>query len=441
MSTGWKHVDINEHVSFRVPEELQFVKKLGSGAFATAAAFKNATTGQAVAVKKIANAFEDVIDGKRHVREVQLLRQLKHENIISILDMFMPEDRSFEDIYIVQEHMDCDLHKVINSQSVLEEEHNRYFVYQILCAVHYIHSANLVHRDLKPANVLVNRNCDVKVCDFGLARAGCLPGVTDYVVTRWWRAPEVVLLPSAYNEKVDVWSIGCILAELMGRKPIFRGADHLDQIKKIFHVVGTPSEGDLDWLPPEPCPARRWLSTMPVWPKQQWSAIYPNASDLATAALEAMICMNPAQRLSAKDAMKLAFFQPLYVEGDIQDADAPIACTVDSIVEPTKYWIRNVMYAECCKFHPEHLQPRVIQLHPLAMAADGTLPISCHGLAGDELATIVAEPGQDISDLRAKLSRRLDEPMELLQLLRADGHLLNSSDAEEHLDARVVLAL
>lgn len=440
MCTGWKVVDVTNNVSFRVPEELELVRKLGAGAFATAAAFKNKTTGKQVAVKKIEHAFQDLIDGKRHLREVQLLRQLKHDNIIPILDMFLPDKRDFDDVYIVQELMDTDLHKVIQSKQELEEEHHRYFVYQILLAVSYIHSAGLVHRDLKPANVLVNKSCDVKVCDFGLARAGCVPGVTDYVVTRWWRAPEVVLMPSAYNEKVDLWSIGCILAECMGRQPLFQGGDHLDQIKKIFHIIGTPSEADLVWLPEAPCPARGFIARMPVWPKKPWSTLFPKVSHSATEALEAMLCINPCQRLSAKFAMMLEYFQPLYMEGDSREAPALIYCEADS-TEPTKHWLQNSMYAEICKFHPDQCQARVIELHPKPIAEDGTLAVACRGMGGDVLATITAEPGQDIGALRAKLSRQLDEPLEFLQLLRADGRLLDRCDAEEHKDVRLVLAV
>lgn len=389
---GWKDVAVTNNVSFTVPEDLELVRKLGSGAFATAAAFKSKATGKQVAVKKIENAFNDLVDGKRHLREVQLLRQLKHENIVSILDMFLPDHRDFDDIYIVQELMDTDLHKVIQSKQNLEEEHHRYFVYQILLAINYIHSANLVHRDLKPANVLVNKNCDVKICDFGLARAGCEPGVTDYVVTRWWRAPEVVLLPSAYNEKVDIWSIGCILAELIARKPIFLGTDHLDQLKKIFCIIGTPSENDLLWLPPAPCPSRSFISRMPVWERKPWSTVLPEVSQLAIEALNAMLHVDRDQRVSAKDAMMLEYFKPLFMEGDIKQGDVCITCDVDKMepLKPTKHWLQNSMYAEICYLHPEHALSGVIQLHPLPSASDGTLAVSCHSLEGSALATITA---------------------------------------------------
>merc|ERR1712056_3526 len=151
----------------------------------------------------------------------------------------------------------------------------------------YLHTANVVHRDLKPSNILVNKNCDLKICDFGLARGFGAdqddPTLTDYVVTRWYRAPEVVLLASEYTKSIDVWSVGCILCELIGRKPIFCGKDHLDQIKKILMVIGTPTEADLEWLPPKG-PARAFIRKIPPSVKQEWKSIYPKASDNAAEA-------------------------------------------------------------------------------------------------------------------------------------------------------------
>jgi len=300
-----------------------------------------------------------------------------------------------------------------------------------------IHSADLVHRDIKPANVLVNKDCDVKICDFGLARAGCAPGVTDYVVTRWWRAPEVVLLPSKYTALVDIWSVGCILAELLGRTPIFRGKDYLDQIWKIFEVVGTPSGDDLSFLPPD-APARRFIEKT-AYPKKEWSSIFPLASKSAIEALEKMLCVNPQKRADAKSSIMLEYFKVLHQPEDLRVANAAITCEHDRMA-PTQHWLRNAMYAEMCHYHKDMAKSRVIQLHASQLAADGTLAVSCCGMSGDELTKITAEPGQDISAIRATLSRQLDEPLEFLQLLTADGRLLNRCDAEEHQEARMVLA-
>jgi len=134
----------------------------------------------------------------------------------------------------------------------------------------------------------VCRNCDLKICDFGLARGfsaagteeGAEGGLTDYVVTRWYRAPEVVLLASEYTLAIDVWSVGCILCELIGRKALFTGKDHLDQIKKIIEISGTPSEAELHWLPPDG-PARRFIKKCPPSRGRPLTELYPRANPVS----------------------------------------------------------------------------------------------------------------------------------------------------------------
>merc|ERR1719498_1455907 len=256
----------------KVPANLDLIKKVGSGAYGVVASFQDQQTGNKLAVKKITDAFHDLVDGKRILREIKLMRHFNHDNVICILDLYPPDSPDFDDIYIVQDLMETDLHRVIYSKQVLNEEHHQYFSYQILRGLLYMHSANVVHRDLKPSNILVNKNCDLKICDFGLARGLGVDEedatLTDYVVTRWYRAPEVVLLASEYTKSIDVWSVGCILCELIGRKPIFTGKDHLDQIKKILQVLGTPTEKDMAWLPGNG-PARKFIEKqIPKCPKK-----------------------------------------------------------------------------------------------------------------------------------------------------------------------------
>lgn len=152
--------------------------------------------------------------------------------------MQRPEAKTgFNDIYIVTEFMETDLHRVIYSRQDLTDEHIQYFVYQILRGLLYMHSANVIHRDLKPGNILVNKNCDLKICDLGLARGyeteeefktEYQTVLFRYVVTRWYRAPEVILNASEYSKAVDIYSVGCILAELLGRTPLFPGENYLD---------------------------------------------------------------------------------------------------------------------------------------------------------------------------------------------------------------------
>ena len=152
-----------------------------------------------------------------------LLAQL----LAQVLDIQAPARADFEDVYIISELMDTDLHRVIYSRQKLTDDHVQFFLYQMLCALKYMHSAKVLHRDLKPSNILLNSNCDLKICDFGLSR-GLSPGqdtgdLTEYVVTRWYRAPEIMLSCQDYTTAIDVWSVGCIFGEMLGRKPLFPG--------------------------------------------------------------------------------------------------------------------------------------------------------------------------------------------------------------------------
>lgn len=355
MPSAWKELVIDGKIKFKVPGHLDMIKKVGSGAYGTVVSFQDPRTGEKLAVKKITDAFNDLVDGKRILREVKLLRCLKHDNIISILDMYPPDHPDFDDIYIVTDLMETDLHRVIYSKQVLNDEHHQYFSYQILRGLLYLHTANVVHRDLKPSNILVNKNCDLKICDFGLARGFGNdeedPSLTDYVVTRWYRAPEVVLLASEYTKSIDVWSVGCILCELIGRKPIFCGKDHLDQIKKILQVIGTPTEADLEWLPGR-SPARSFIKKVPPSTKQPWSAIYPKATQKGIDAIEQMLTFNPLKRVTVPGAIVLPYYESLHMPDDEPKAERPMDWAFDKFT-PTKRLLQNYIYVECAKFHQD----------------------------------------------------------------------------------------
>lgn len=223
-----KHTFVASGTSFTVPKKYEYIKVLGQGAYGVVCSANDRVGNKKVAIKKVPNAFADLIDAKRIVREIKLIEFFNHENVISLLDVLKPESKTgFEDIYFVNDLMETDLHRVIYSHQDLSDDHIQYFVYQILKGVLYLHSASVIHRDLKPSNLLLNKNCDLKICDFGLAR-GLETGdpeniLTEYVVTRWYRAPEVILNASNYTKAIDIWSIGCILAELLGRTPLFPG--------------------------------------------------------------------------------------------------------------------------------------------------------------------------------------------------------------------------
>ena len=216
---------------FEVKKKYVPIKPIGKGGVCgIVCSAKDEKQNTKVAIKKITNAFENVVDAKRTLREIKLLRHLRHENVVPITDCMLPskeEEYNFNDVHVMYELMDTDLHQIIRSDQPLTDDHCQYFIYQLLRGLKYIHSADVLHRDLKPSNLLLNANCDLKICDFGLARTNTQDKnrdfMTEYVVTRWYRAPELLLSCAEYTVAIDVWSCGCILAELLGRKPLFPG--------------------------------------------------------------------------------------------------------------------------------------------------------------------------------------------------------------------------
>ncbi|CEM34961.1 unnamed protein product [Vitrella brassicaformis CCMP3155] len=347
-------------VVFEVPERMELIRKVGSGAYGVVVSFKEKTTGQKVAVKKVENAFNDLIDAKRILREIRILGHLKHENFIGIQDMYPPKSPDFEDIYIVTDLMETDLHRVIYSKQELTDEHFQYFIYQLLRGLLYLHSANVLHRDLKPSNILVNKNCDLKICDLGLARglaesdsAGADAPLTDYVVTRWYRAPEVVLDASNYGRAVDVWAVGCIFCELLGRRALFTGRDHLDQIKQIINILGTPKEEDLQWLP-QGGAARRFLTKIPSSKGKRLTEVFPKANPDALDLVSKMLAFDPNKRISVDDALKHKYFEGLHSEEDEPRCDTAIDWSFDNF-QPTKPLLQQKVYTECAVFHPDIL--------------------------------------------------------------------------------------
>lgn len=178
--------------------------------------------------------------------------------------------------------MEADLHQIIRSEQSLTDAHYQYFVYQICRGLKYIHSSNVLHRDLKPGNLLVNADCELKICDFGLARGIATisdsqdPGfMTEYVATRWYRAPEIMLSYRSYSKAIDIWSVGCILAELLGGKPLFKGRDYVDQLSQILRVCGTPDEATISRIGSEK--SQMYIKTLSYTPKVPFRKVYPNA--------------------------------------------------------------------------------------------------------------------------------------------------------------------
>lgn len=228
---------------FTVDERYSMIRTIGSGAYGVVISAKDSKCDRNIAIKMVPKAFSDEIDAKRILREIKLLKHMRHENIVQLVDMMPPDVQYLEDyrdVYLVTDLMETDLHRIIYSKQKLSIDHVQYFVYQVLRGLKYIHSCRVIHRDLKPSNLLVNSNCDLKICDFGLARGlheqndedrASTMFLTEYVVTRWYRAPEIMLACHEYSYPVDIWSVGCIFAELVLRKPYFPGDDYIDQVR------------------------------------------------------------------------------------------------------------------------------------------------------------------------------------------------------------------
>ncbi|TPX47508.1 hypothetical protein SeMB42_g02270 [Synchytrium endobioticum] len=299
----------------------KLIRELGSGAYGTVVAATNLETGQEVAIKKVTKIFDKPILAKRALRELKLLVHFSgHENITSVFDVDLVDPRDFNEIFIVQELMEADLHQIIRSEQPLTEAHFQYFVYQLLRGLKYIHSANVLHRDLKPGNLLVNADCELKICDFGLARgfsdvpANNAGFLTEYVATRWYRAPEIMLSFRSYTKAIDMWSVGCIFAELLGGKPLFRGRDYVDQLNQILAVLGTPDDATIGRV--GSARAQIYIRSLPRAVKISFGTLYPNASPSAIDLLERMLQFDPSTRITVEAALAHPYLENYHDEQD-----------------------------------------------------------------------------------------------------------------------------
>ncbi|KAH3679128.1 hypothetical protein WICPIJ_008736 [Wickerhamomyces pijperi] len=322
----------SKKITFNISTSFEVQQLLGEGAYGVVCLALHKPSGTKVAIKKI-QPFERSLFCIRTLREIKLLRHFKHENIISIFDIQKPASfDQFNEVYIIQELMQTDLHRAIVSQK-LTDDHVQYFIYQILRGLKALHSANVIHRDLKPSNLLLNANCDLKICDFGLARiddqklnGGNSPDnkismMTEYVATRWYRAPEVMLTASKYTTAIDVWSVGCILGELLLGTPLFPGKDYRHQLILIFQILGSPT-GD-DYANIKSRRAKEYIRSLPFSKRTPFEKILPYANPLAIDLLYKMLTFDPKKRISVVEALKHPYLATYHDENDEPDA-API---------------------------------------------------------------------------------------------------------------------
>ncbi|KAL4063110.1 kinase-like protein [Scleroderma citrinum] len=293
---------------FHVEKRWKLVREMGSGAYGVVVSAADQISGETVAIKLVTRVFEKIQLAKRALREITLLRHFaNHENITGLIDMDVISP-DFQEIYIFMEPMEADLHQIVKSGQTLTNEHVQYFLYQILRGMKYIHSASVIHRDLKPGNLLVNSDCELKICDFGLSRGfDAVPdehaggNLTEYVATRWYRAPEIMLSFRRYTTAIDVWSIGCIFGELLIGRPLFKGKDYVDQLNKIFDVLGTPEESVIQRIGSDK--AQAYVRSLPVIETVPLKCLLPAADLQAIDLLQKMLSFDPQSRITVHDAL------------------------------------------------------------------------------------------------------------------------------------------
>jgi serine/threonine protein kinase len=279
------------------------IDKLGEGTYGIVYKAKNKETGQIVALKRIRLDSEDEGVPCTAIREISLLKELKHPNIVSLFEVIHTERK----LTLVFEFCDQDLKKYLDQHGgIISKPTMKSFLYQLLRGVAFCHEKRVLHRDLKPQNLLINRRGELKLADFGLARSSGIP-VRSYsheVVTLWYRPPDVLMGSRNYSTSIDIWSAGCIFAEMATGRPLFPGSNSSDQLLRIFKKLGTPTE--------ETWPGVRQLpefkDDFPIFPVTPLPTLVPGLDELGYSLLEQMLQYNPNERISAEKAMRHEYF-------------------------------------------------------------------------------------------------------------------------------------
>ncbi|PIA43985.1 hypothetical protein AQUCO_01800212v1 [Aquilegia coerulea] len=289
-------------------DQYEKVKKIGEGTYGVVYKGRDLMTNETIALKKIRLEQEDEGVPSTTIREISLLKEMQHDNIVRLQNVVHGK----KSLYLVFEYLDLDLKKHMESCPELAKNPRivKMFLYQILQGVAYCHSHRVLHRDLKPQNLLIDRRTNtLKLADFGLARAfGILVrAFTHEVVTLWYRAPEILLGSHHYSTAIDVWSVGCIFSEMMNQRPLFPGDSEIDQLLKIFRILGTPTEETWPGVTSLP----DFKSTFPKWPLKDIKTVVPRLVPAGVDLLSRMLCLDPSKRITARSALEHEYFKNL----------------------------------------------------------------------------------------------------------------------------------
>ena len=398
-------------MSFNLPNwdlgsRYQLLRKIGKGTYGSVFEARDKVTGEKVAIKNIKSLFEYEVEAKRMLREICIMRYMNHPNIVKIKDVVIPKSSDdFNNVFIVMEYAESDLKKLTKSPSFLDHSQVRYLFYQAVCGCRYMHSANVMHRDIKPANILINADCTLKICDFGLSRSyrklnhnfeeglnmsrdpyeedmGIGSGkpsriLTGHVVTRWYRAPEVILMEKEYGKEMDIWSLGCVFGEMLGmirdnisqhieRVPLFPGrscfplspdlnattiragypvSDH-DQLNMILQVVGTRDSYDFI----TDAKALKYIQAYPPCKAKDFREIFPgiNANELDL--LTRMLSFNPRERITLDQVVNHPYFIPVRNTELEYLANRPIDFAFDSNSDIDLHTLKEMFKKEISSF-------------------------------------------------------------------------------------------
>ncbi|CAM9221533.1 unnamed protein product, partial [Ectocarpus fasciculatus] len=348
-----------ENSQFVLDRKYTDLKLIGKGSYGVVCKARDAVKNMPVAIKKITPMAKTVVDAKHVLREVRIMRHMgRHENIITIEDIVVREAN--DELYIIMELFDSDLHQVIQSSQVLTEQHHRHFMHQLLCGVKYLHDNRIIHRDLKPGNLLVSRNCALRITDFGLARErpmGRVVGddpaesidepMTEHVITRWYRPPELMLCPDGmYTFAVDIWSCGCIFGEMISRKAMFPGKNFIDQLSRIFDVIGSPNALEVAHI--ENQEALKFLDSQKKKKKVQFHKLFAGVPTPAIALIDGMLQFDPSNRRVINEILLSPYFTnvPRTSQSMIFPPTAPDFNFEFERQNLTKYQLRQLIVAE-----------------------------------------------------------------------------------------------
>jgi len=297
------HIDAQMTTASEKLEKYQKIEKIGEGTYGVVYKAKDRATGKIIALKKIRLEHEDEGVPSTAIREISLLKELQHPNIVSLNDVVHNDSK----LYLVFEFLDQDLKKYMDSVTKLQPNLIKSYMYQLLKGIEWCHAHRVLHRDLKPQNLLIDRNGWLKLADFGLARAFGVPvrQYTHEVVTLWYRAPEILLGSTCYSTPVDIWSIGCIFAEMLTKRPLFPGDSEIDELFRIFRTLGTPN--DQTW--PGVTQFPDYKPSFPDWPQQSIKKAIQTTDNLAADLIVKMLIYEPGKRISAKQALLHPYFQ------------------------------------------------------------------------------------------------------------------------------------